>query len=506
MKMCSLLVKTVCCLCVMSVLLPLGILIAADPTVATWPQFRGINSDGAAVATTRYPIQFGPATNVHWSLELPTGHSSPVIWGNHLFLTAFQKESQKLEVISIRRDTGDIRWRRVIEAETIEKGHPAFNPASSTTATNGKYVAAYFGSAGLFCFDVDGNQKWHVPMPTSKTYGGNATSPIIWNDRVILYRGTYLDHYLLSVAVETGEEIWKHEFPDRFGPADSSTPTPLRWQNEIIIHFTHGVRGHAFADGATVWDLRANTTATSTPVIAGERLLVATWNQTGEPDLVPEQPPYSTLLEDNDGNQDGVLNPQELPKNLAVFHRPEGAEAQQTKMPISFRMLDGNRDGQVDELEWEKLRQRLGDRESRIREHGLLSIQLGQQGVLTDDHVQVLERKAIPEVPSPVYLDGCIYMVKNGGIVTAIDVSDGSRVFRKRLGSPGTHYASPIVGEKLIYLTSASGEISVIDVSGETPKRLARNAFNEEIMATPALVENTLYVRTTSRLYAFKAE
>ena len=120
--------------------------------------------------------------------------------------------------------------------------------------------------------------------------------------------------------------------------------------------------------------------------------------------------------------------------------------------------------------------------------------------------MQVLERKAIPEVPSPVYLDGRIYMIKNGGIVTAIDVTDGSRVFRKRLGSPGTHYASPIVGENLIYLSSASGEISVIDVSGETPKRLARNEFDEEIMATPALVDNTLYVRTARHLYAFKAE
>ena len=125
---------------------------------------------------------------------------------------------------------------------------------------------------------------------------------------------------------------------------------------------------------------------------------------------------------------------------------------------------------------------------------------------MADEHVEVLERKAIPEVPSPVYLGGRIYMVKNGGILTAIDLTDGSRVFRKRLGSPGTHYASPIVGENLIYLTSASGEISVIDVSGKMPKRLAQNEFDEAILATPALVDNTLYVRTVSRLYAFKAE
>ena len=487
--------------CVIAVVLVIAELPARGEV--TWPQFRGVNSSGIADSSVAAPIDFGPDEKVLWSLKVPEGHSSPCIWQDDLFFTSYDSTQKLLEVWCIDRQLGQVKWRRQVPSKQIEKGHPAFSPASSTPATDGESVVAYFGSCGLICFDRQGNKRWTFSMPTAKTYGGNAISPIIWGDRVILYRGTYFDHFLLALSMETGELIWKKKCAGRFGPDKSCTGTPIRWEDQIVLHSSNGIASYQRDDGELVWSIKASTTATSTPILAEGKLFVATWNQTGEPELVPEQPEYELLLQKHDQDADQRLDKKELPKYLAVFHRPEGADAAQTKMPIMFRSLDRDRSGYVERAEWNRFRDQLGDRGDRIREHGLLSVQLNAKGKVADANVDVLERKAIPEVPSPIYHKRRIYMVKNGGILTCIDLVSGKRVYRKRMGATGTYYASPILCGDVLYLCSASGIVSTIDVSGDTPRQLARNDLAEPILATPAIVDGTLYVRTASQLYAF---
>jgi outer membrane protein assembly factor BamB len=116
-----------------------------------------------------------------------------------------------------------------------------------------------------------------------------------------------------------------------------------------------------------------------------------------------------------------------------------------------------------------------------------------------------LERQSIPEVPSPLYHDGRVYIVKNGGILTCVDASTGKRLYRKRIGSSGTHYASPVLCNDLLYIASGAGHVAVVDISGETPEILAKNNFDEQIFATPAIIDNTILVRTARRLYAIAA-
>ena len=168
-----------------------------------WPQFRGTNSSGIAAGNSA-PIHFGPDMNVLWKLSLDAGHSSPCIVGDALFLTTYHKSSNSLFVLCIDRRRGTVRWQRRVDAKSIERGHPSFNPASSTPTSDGKRVVAYFGSYGLICFDMLGTKLWDVQMPLTKSYSGNATSPAIFGDLVILYRGNYVDHFLLAVNKTTG--------------------------------------------------------------------------------------------------------------------------------------------------------------------------------------------------------------------------------------------------------------------------------------------------------------
>ena len=467
---------------------------------SNWPQFRGENCSGVSAAV---PVEFGSGKLEKWSLELLPGHSSPSIWGENIFLTGFDKESKELSVLCIDKETGKLNWQKSVQVEKVERGHPTFNPASSTAVTDGERVCAYFGSYGLICYDIDGNQLWDFKLPLAKSYSGDASSPIIWNDRVIFYRANNVDNFLIAIDKTTGEPIWKKEFRTRFNPSLSCAATPVVADDLVIIHCIGGLQAHRLDDGKKVWNARLATTATSTPIVANGHVFVATWLQQGEPDLLPEYPKFAKLLEENDKDNDGAISKSEFPK-MSIFHRPEGAEAPQSRFPLGFGMVDQSRDGSISSLEWTTfLTLSKAQRSFGKQKHGLYSVSLGGEGNVTKDRVTSLEDRAIAEVPTPVFYDDRIYMVKNGGIVTCIDATAGKRVFQKRLGSRGTHYASPVIAGDKLYLSSGNGEIAVIDLSLETPKRIATNKIGDGIFATPAVVDGRIYVRTESKLFAF---
>jgi outer membrane protein assembly factor BamB len=111
-------------------------------------------------------------------------------------------------------------------------------------------------------------------------------------------------------------------------------------------------------------------------------------------------------------------------------------------------------------------------------------------------------RSAVPEVPSPLYYKGRVYTIMDGGIALCLDAATGEQKYKERIGASGPYYASPVVGDGKIYVASARGVVSVYE-TGDTLKVLARNDLGERIMATPALVDGKVYVRTKGHLYAF---
>ncbi|MBP60247.1 MAG: hypothetical protein CMJ62_01865 [Planctomycetaceae bacterium] len=483
------------------VLLVSSVLLGCDqPTPEVWPQFRGPNSQGVA-KSQHAPIEFGPEKNVLWKTNLPAGHSSPCIWHNRIFLTSHDADTNKLELWCIDRGSGATRWRRQIPARQIEKGHPSFNPASSTPATDGKHVVVYFGSCGLTCFDFKGKQQWKVLLPLAKTLAGSATSPVIAQDHVILYRATYDKHYVFAVSLASGKELWRHNFQSRFSASDACSATPVLWQDQILLHCKDGVSAHSLHNGNRLWWLRSRSTATSTHVLGDKHLFVATWYQTGEAELLPEYSDFDSLLKENDQDGDQQLTEDELPEDLIYYSRPEG-DAPESSYPVEFRELDPDKSGKMERQEWTQFLELQTRRRQRNRNHGLLAVRLNGHGNVTRTHVRVLETRSIPEVPSPIYHEGHVYLVKNGGILTCVNTQTGKRVYRKRIGPAGTYYASPILAGHRLYISSGGGRVTVIDVAAKTPRVLAQNEFGENIFATPAIVDDTLYLRTEQSLYA----
>src|SRR5947209_8228694 len=123
---------------------------------AQWARFRGPGGGGLAPDGQKLPTHFGPAKNVLWKTELPPGASSPCVWGDRIFLTAYDEPAKKLETVCLDRRDGHVLWRQAAPAETVEKVHEISNPAAATPAADGDAVYVHFGSFGLLCYDHGG--------------------------------------------------------------------------------------------------------------------------------------------------------------------------------------------------------------------------------------------------------------------------------------------------------------------------------------------------------------
>ena len=467
---------------------------------ADWPQFRGKNSAGVATGISP-PVEFGPGKNELWRVSVGPGHSSPCIVGDAVFLTTYEQKQKQLLVVCIARSSGKVRWKRGVRTNRFEKGHPSFNPASSTPASDGERVVAYFGSFGLVCFDVSGNKLWEIKMPLTRSFGGNATSPVIVGERVILYRGNYVDHFLLAVDKKTGKQLWKVPQDEPITGEMACTACPIVAGDKLIVHTARSIQALDISNGRQIWVAKCATTATSTPVLAGNEVIVAAWNKMGEPALRPVFPTFEELVAKYDKDADKQISRDEFPK-LWIFHRPEGAEAPMNGGTVRFERTDSNRDREIAAGEWSSRVRELEKFRAHYNTHGLLAIPLGSQGLVDAERIRTLETQGIPEVPSPVCDGQYVYFVKNGGLLTCLELKTGKRVYRMRTRGRGTHYASPLIAGGKIFTIAGDGRISVLTL-GPKPEILATNDMRDEVYASPAIVDGTLYVRTHSALFAF---
>lgn len=487
-----------CCICT---------IVAADGT-ARWPQFRGPEASGIATDSKKLPVHFGADKNLLWKTTIPPGHSSPCIWDNRIFLTSFDKPSKKLETLCLDRGTGKILWRAAAPNTQIEKSHDAGSPAVATPATDGKHVYLYFGSYGLICYDFDGKEKWKKPLPMARTVQGNGTSPIIYGNVLLLNREFPPEPGLLAVDCQTGQTIWsiRRQLASLMGP-NNGYSTPIVWHkdgvDEVIVHSPTRINAYDLKDGAERWVIHATSTACTTPVIGDGMLFVDGYYVGSEPGERDEAPSFDELLKKADKNGDGKISRAEFPDDLDVFRRPEatGVTGTALKFKMLINRIDSNFDGQITREEWEKFTERMKELAGKI-DNGLIAIKPGGSGDITGSHIVWREKKALPEVPSPLFYQGRIFMVRDGGLATCIEAATGKVLFRERLGPSGTYFASPIAGDHKIYAASRDGVITVFEASDKL-KVLARNRLGETINATPAAVDGKLYIRTDNHLYAF---
>jgi len=210
----------------------LGAALACD-----WPQFRGPGSSGIAPPDAAPPVEFGPSKHLLWKTALPVGHSSPVVWGDRVFVNSFDSSTKKLELIAISGKTGAILWLRAATAPSIEETHVVSNPATATPLVDADRVYAYFSSYGLMAFDHAGEPRWTLPIAMPKTHHGSGASPVLAGELIIINHDAMQGGYLLAVDRRTGKEAWREPYVT--GRVESYS-SPLVWRDHLIVHRSGG--------------------------------------------------------------------------------------------------------------------------------------------------------------------------------------------------------------------------------------------------------------------------
>ena len=419
-----------------------------------WPSFRGPNASGIA-ERQMLPDTWNVKTGEHvlWRTPIPgLAHSSPIVWGDRVFVTTAistrpdatfrpglygdgdasdDRSRQRWVLYAIDKRTGRVAWERVAhEGEPRNKRHIKSTYASSSPVTDGRIVVAWFGSEGVYAFDLDGTPRWTVDLgrvdmgaydiPTFEW--GPASSPIIWNDLVILQVDTQADSFVIALDVATGKTVWK---TDRQELPSWGTPTVAMTSAgpELVTNASNYIRGYDPRTGKELWKLGHSSKITAPTPIASDDLLVVASGR------APERP---------------------------IFVVKPGAR-------------------------------------------GDITLAGGE----TRSHSIAWSRTARgPYMPTPLVYGGLLYVLANNGVFDAYALKTGDEVYRQRLPEIGSGYsASPVAADGKIYLSNEDGEMLVVS-AGPAFKHIATNSMGEPLMATPALSEGVMYVRSSRTLFA----
>jgi outer membrane protein assembly factor BamB len=433
---------------------PMPPLPAAAGSAGSWPSFRGTQASGIADGQ-KLPDTWNVRTgeNLLWRTPIPgLAHSSPVVWGDRLFVTTAissnpnatfkpglygdgdaseDRSRHRWVVYALDKRSGRILWERVaFEGTPLDKRHIKSTYASSTPATDGRVVVAWFGSQGVAAYDVDGNLRWKVDLGRMDVGAydlpsyewGPASSPVIWNGLVLLQCDTQADSFVIALNAESGETVWKterEELPSWGSPTVAATPAgPV-----LVTNASNYIRAYDPRNGTELWRLGGSSKITApTPVFAEGRFVIASGRQPEGPIFVVRQ----------DARGDLTL--------------PRGSTAS-------------------DAVLWSRT----------------------ARG---------------PYMPTPLVYRGLLYVLNNNGVFDAYDVRNGSEIYRQRLPNIGSGFsASPVAADGKIYLSSEDGEITVV-AAGDRFRLIAANDMGEELMATPALSEGRMYVRTARSVMA----
>ncbi len=420
--------------------------VVAAPTEA-WPNWRGPSGTGAADPSADPPVRWSETENVRWKSALPgLGHSTPVVWGERIFVTSALPMGERLEpkpdlapgahdnapvlyrqnflVLCVDRASGEVLWLREVHDEVPhEGGHATASFASASPVTDGELVIASFGSAGIFGLTIEGEVLWQrdLGQMQSKHGHGEGASPALYAGTVIVNQDHEGRSFVAALEARTGKELWRAE---RDEVTSWSSPIIAETADgaQAIVAGTERIRGYDLATGAVIWScggLSHNVVAT--PIAL-----------------------------------DGVLySGSSYEKQAFVAVRFEGA-----------------------------------------------------RGDLTDtDRVLWYRRRGAPYVPSPLLYDGTLYFLRHyQGIVFQVDAATGAELQRaKRVADMNDIYGSLVGAAGRLYITDREGRTAVLKLGGGELELLALNPLEDSFSASPVVVGRDLLLRGESFLYCLSA-
>lgn len=412
---------------------------------SNWPQWRGPTGQGIS-SEKNLPAVWSPTKNIKWKTPIAgRAHSSPIVWGNRLFLTtAIEGEvipgakavkhmngdqeflhpdaigadkKHTFKVIALDSETGKVVWEQTaFEGAPYDNRHRKSSYAASTPATDGKLVYAFFGSEGLYAYDMKGKLAWKADVGKYGTVGlGTGTSPVLWENLIILQcdEDNGAASFIVGIDKKTGKEVWK-------------TPRKVQvgWSTPLLV-----------------------TTAKRAELIAA-----------GTEAIIAYDPATGKELWRHEGVKSNTI-PSPVANNQMVYVS--------AGFPAKIAM----------------------------------AINLGGSGDLADAVVWKYA-KGTAYVPSPILYGDYLYLQTDRGMLTCLDAKTGALKYEGgRVPIPATFTASPIAFDGKILLTSEDGDTFVVK-AGPTHEIIGTNSVGEPVYASPAVADGNIFIRGEKNIYA----
>lgn len=426
-------------------------LFAVTVNAQNWPSFRGPNASGVAEGANP-PVTWDleKSQNVLWKTDIPgLSHSSPIVWGNNIFvITAVSSEakptfkakdrgiglanddvSHTWMIFALDKRNGRVLWtEKAYEGVPRAKRHVKATQANSTPVTDGRYVVALFGSEGLACYDIKGKLLWKQDLGVlnpglwgdKESSWGHASSPIIYRDLVIVQADGHKQSFIAAFNLKDGKQAWRVE---RNEITSWTTPTIYQGKDrvELIANGGRYIRGYDPLTGKELWRFADNDTQVKmqAPLIANDLIYI-----TGG-----------------------------YPPGRAMYAFRPGAA-------------------------------------------GDISLKSGED---KNAFIAWSTSKGSPYTPTPIIYGDLFYALADNGVLSAYDAKTGENIYQQRL--PTSFSASPVAANGKLYLSSEDGDVFVVK-AGRQYELLSRNVMGQPLMATPALTEGMLIVRGENSIYA----
>ncbi len=432
------------------------VLFSAVAYADNWPAWRGAR--GGISQERKLPTEWTPEHHILWKTPIPgRGLSSPIVWGNRVFITTARKKSKdegagprsrlsgwSREVICLDRDSGKILWQTSCYFGPGNKVDSANSLATPTPATDGRYIAASFGNV-LVGLDTAGQMLWSVREEHYDKYirYGASSSPLIFRDFVI--HAWIAEHPMghgpeIAVDAETGMEFW-------------SLDEPPYAQHSHLTAFD-------LETGEAAWSVRPENAfnAYSSPALQeiGGRasLLLATM------------------------------------KRMHAYAASDGSLIYSTPIPSVQPIMTIVSDG--------KHAYTAGEGEK-----WMTAVHLDESLPQDGQRIRWIAKRGVPGISSPLIHDGLLYMITRGGIASSLDADTGERMWIERIG--GQHLGSPVLGDGKIYFTSGDGVTTVIR-TGREFALVSKSSIGEGVSSSIAISDGKIFIRGADHLYCIGTE
>jgi outer membrane protein assembly factor BamB len=268
---------------------PVAMVVPGGEAMKYWSRWRGPSGQGL-VNGSGYPDSWSATENVLWKVKVPgRGHSSPIVWGDRIFLTtAGAEDGSNRSVLCFQRSDGKLLWQTAVPAAPAEKLYQKNSYASASVSTDGQRVYAYFGNAGLVAMDFNGKQVWHVSLGTINLYHGPGGSPLLYKDRLILFQEQRLmdrniptdPGFIVAIDKATGKELWRQTRNPQPGWG-----TPIAVQvgdhTEIIVSSSRRIDAYDPETGKLLWYCNGNTVEVIPTPAVGHGMIYACSGRAG---------------------------------------------------------------------------------------------------------------------------------------------------------------------------------------------------------------------------------